>query len=71
MRTAMSAAFPLRLRFVFPHACTKRKEKFGFRSWCRDRGVVPAGLDASASRRTGKPAYRLRQNYVVVSLAIC
>jgi len=45
----MGAAFPPRLRFVFPHACTKRKEKFRFRIWCRDRDVVPAGLDALAS----------------------
>jgi hypothetical protein len=55
-----------RLRFVFPLAYMRGREKFGFRICCRVRDVARAGLGALACRRMDKPACHPHQKHVVV-----
>jgi hypothetical protein len=62
----MGVGVRTRLRFVFPHAYMRGKEKFEFHIWGRNRDVARVGLGALACRRTDKPAYRPHQNYSVV-----
>ena len=43
---AMRVDVRTRLRFAFPHAYTRGREKFGFRTCCRVLDVARAGLSA-------------------------